>query len=78
MEIYIRLMQFIPAFCYSIPLRSKYSPRHPVIKLPQFVCVCVCVTERGDVSYPYETICKIPHFNICFLIADGKAKKKKK
>jgi hypothetical protein len=28
-------MQSSPAFCYFLPLRSKYSPQHPVFKYPQ-------------------------------------------
>jgi hypothetical protein len=29
-------MQFFPPSHHSIPLRSKYSPQHPVLKHPQF------------------------------------------
>jgi hypothetical protein len=28
-------MQFFPTSCHFIPLRSKYSPEHPVFKYPQ-------------------------------------------
>jgi hypothetical protein len=28
-------MQFSPNSCHFIPLRSKYSPKHPVLKHPQ-------------------------------------------
>jgi hypothetical protein len=29
------IMQFSPTSCHFIPLRSKYSPQHPVLKHPQ-------------------------------------------
>ena len=29
------IMYFPPLFCYLIPLRSKYSPQHPILKHPQ-------------------------------------------
>jgi hypothetical protein len=35
-------MQFSPTSCHFIPLRSKYSPQHPVLKHPQSV---VCILE---------------------------------
>jgi hypothetical protein len=28
-------MQFSPTSCHLIPLGSKYSPQHPVLKHPQ-------------------------------------------
>jgi hypothetical protein len=28
-------MHFFPPSCHFIPLRSKYSPKHPVLKHPQ-------------------------------------------
>jgi hypothetical protein len=30
-------MQFYPPSRYSIPLWSKYSPQHPVLKHPRYV-----------------------------------------
>jgi hypothetical protein len=30
-------VQLSPFPCYFIPLRSKYSPQHPVLKHPQSV-----------------------------------------
>jgi hypothetical protein len=30
-------MQLSPFLCYFIPLRSKYSPQHPVLKHPQSI-----------------------------------------
>jgi hypothetical protein len=30
-------MQFSPTSYYFIPLQSKYSPQHPVLKHPQFM-----------------------------------------
>ena len=29
------IMQFSPIPCYRVPLRSKYSPQHPILKHPQ-------------------------------------------
>jgi hypothetical protein len=29
------IMQFSPTSCHFIPLRSKYSPQHSVLKHPQ-------------------------------------------
>jgi hypothetical protein len=29
------IMQVSPTCCHLIPLRSKYSPQHPVLKHPQ-------------------------------------------
>jgi len=31
------VLQSSVVFCYFIPLTSKYSPKHPVFKHPQFV-----------------------------------------
>jgi hypothetical protein len=28
------IMQFSPTSCHLIPVRSKYSPQHPVLKTP--------------------------------------------
>jgi hypothetical protein len=33
------IMQFSLTSCHFIPLRSKYSPKHPVFKYPQYVLV---------------------------------------
>jgi hypothetical protein len=30
-------MQLSPTTCHFIPLRSKYSSKHPVLKYPQFI-----------------------------------------
>jgi hypothetical protein len=30
------VMQFIPVSCHAVPLRSKYDPKHPVLKQAQF------------------------------------------
>jgi hypothetical protein len=35
-------MQFSPASRHFIPLWSKYSPRHPVLKHPQFMVLPYC------------------------------------
>jgi hypothetical protein len=37
-------MQFSPTSCQIIPLRSKYSPQHPVRKYPQ-VYVPILMSE---------------------------------
>jgi hypothetical protein len=31
------IVQFSPVSCHFIPLRSRYSPQHPVLKHPQSV-----------------------------------------
>jgi hypothetical protein len=35
-------MQFSPPSCHFIPLWSKYSPQHPVLKHPQFMFLSYC------------------------------------
>jgi hypothetical protein len=34
---WLLIMQFSPTSCHFIPLRSKYSTQHPVLKHLQFV-----------------------------------------
>jgi hypothetical protein len=41
-------MQLSPTTCNFIPLRSKYSPKHPVLKHPQFM-----LTAGNDVYILY-------------------------
>jgi hypothetical protein len=46
------IMSFYPASCHFILLRSKYSPKDPVLKHPH---LCPYLNERGQVSHPYKT-----------------------
>jgi hypothetical protein len=39
------IMQFSPSLHYFIPLRSKYSPQHPVLKHPHSVCALPLMLE---------------------------------
>jgi hypothetical protein len=41
-------MQFFPFSCHFIPLRSKYSPQHPVFK--NQLSLCSSLNVRGQVS----------------------------
>jgi hypothetical protein len=41
------IMHFSPTTCHFIPLRSKYSPQHPVLKHPQNSRTC---TEQNHIS----------------------------
>jgi hypothetical protein len=47
------IMQFSPTSCHFIPLRSKYSPKHPVLNL------CSSLNVRDQFSHPYKTTGKI-------------------
>jgi hypothetical protein len=38
-------MQLSPPSRHSIPLWSKYSPQHPVLKHPQFMFLPYCQTR---------------------------------
>jgi hypothetical protein len=40
------IMQFPPISRHFIPLWSKYSPRHPVLKHPQFMFLCRSVSKK--------------------------------
>jgi hypothetical protein len=46
-------MQSSPASCHFLPLRSKYSPQHPVLKHHQ----CIIFRVRDQVAHPYKTKC---------------------
>jgi hypothetical protein len=43
-------MKFSPASCYFIPVRSKYSPQHTVLRY-----LCSSLNIRVQVSHPYKT-----------------------
>jgi hypothetical protein len=45
-------VQLFPFSCNFIPLGSKYSPQHPVLKDPQPVS---SLNVRDDVSHTYKT-----------------------
>jgi hypothetical protein len=46
------VMQFYPSGRHFIPLRSKYSPQHNVLKT---ISLCSSLNVRGQVWYPYKT-----------------------
>jgi hypothetical protein len=48
------IMQFPPTSCHLIPIRSKYSPHHSVLKHRQ-----LSLTVRDQVSHSYRTTGKI-------------------
>jgi hypothetical protein len=48
-------MQFSPTSRHFIPLRSKYSPQHPVLKHPPSMFLNV----RDQVSHPNRVTCNI-------------------
>jgi hypothetical protein len=35
-------MKFSPLPCYLVPLRAKYSPKHPILKNPQSTLLPQC------------------------------------
>jgi hypothetical protein len=49
-------MQISPMSSHFIPLRSKYSPQHPVLKHPS---LCSYLSDRDQVSHPHRTTGKI-------------------
>jgi hypothetical protein len=49
-------MQLSPPSRHSIPLWSKYSTQHPVLKHPQ---LCSSLNVKDHVSHPYRTTYKI-------------------
>jgi hypothetical protein len=49
-------MQFSRTSCHLIPLRSKYSPQHPVLK---HLSLYSSLNVRDQVSHPYRTTGKI-------------------
>jgi hypothetical protein len=51
--------QFPPPCCHFIPLRSQYSPKHPVSNT---LCLCSSLNARDQVSHPYKTTGKIVFF----------------
>jgi hypothetical protein len=57
------IMQFSPASRHFFSLRSKYSPKHLVLKHPQSV---FSLKVRDQVSHPYKTgeIIVLYFFNI--------------
>jgi hypothetical protein len=57
-------MQFSPASCHFILLRSKYSPQLPVLKL------CSSLNVRDQVSHPYKTSKIIVLYILVFIFLD--------
>jgi hypothetical protein len=60
------IMQFSPTSCHFIPLRSKYSPQHPVLKHPQYSTKKKWGTEANNSSV---IITLKRHFDIKFNIS---------
>jgi hypothetical protein len=56
-------MQFSPACYYFIPLRSKYSPQHPVLKHLQSVFFKILV-KIPEIKRPVEALMRILEDNI--------------
>jgi hypothetical protein len=50
------IMKFSPTTCHFIPLRSKYSPKHP---FSNTLNLCSSLNVRDKVSHPYKTTGKI-------------------
>jgi hypothetical protein len=50
------ITEFSPTSYHLIPLRSKYSPQHPVLKHPQSKFP---LNIRDQVPHPYKTVCKL-------------------
>jgi hypothetical protein len=67
------IIHFSQASLYFFPLRSKYSPQHPVLKYPQSMFV---LNVRDQVSQPENTTGIIIFFSILislhFYFAEGK------
>jgi hypothetical protein len=55
-------MQSSPSSRYFLPLWSKYSPQHPVIKFN----LCSSLRVRDQVSHPYRIISTIMVLYILF------------
>jgi hypothetical protein len=51
----VLIMQFSPASCHFISLRSKYSPQRP----SNTFSACSSLNVREQVSHPYRTTGKI-------------------
>jgi hypothetical protein len=60
-------MQFSPASCNVTPLRSKYSPKHPVLKHSQSVFFRL---DEREVWEPWERT----FWSLGFWIRDGRTK----
>jgi hypothetical protein len=67
-------MQSSAASCHFLPLRSKYSPQHPVLKHPQSIVFC---SVRDQVSHPYKITGKITVFYVLiFKFLEGRQEDK--
>jgi hypothetical protein len=52
----VRILQFSLSCCCFVPLRSKYSPQHPVLIYPQ--PVFLFLGDRRSVAPIYEGVSK--------------------
>jgi hypothetical protein len=57
------IMHFSPAFSRFIPLRSKYSARHPVLKRRQSMFLPECQRSSFTPLQNYRQHCSFVHFN---------------
>jgi hypothetical protein len=66
------IMQFFPASCHFIPLRSKYSPKH-LFSNTLNLCVCSFFNVRDQVSHPYKPTGKIiVLYILIFMLLDSR------
>jgi hypothetical protein len=59
------IMQSSPASHHFFPLRSRYSPQHPILKHPQSVFF---FNVRDQVSHPYKTTDRIRRFLVFMVV----------
>ena len=67
-------MQSYPVSCYLIPLRPKYLPRHPVLKIPSSHIHNWFLTNLWPISLPTTVTAvlsahTLPHISICKYIS---------
>jgi len=52
----LHIMESSPASCHFLPLRSKYSPQHPVLRHPQSMFFCVWETKFHTYTKQHVTL----------------------
>jgi hypothetical protein len=68
------IMHFSPVSCQVIPLRSKYSPQHPVLTHPQSVFF---PNMRDQVSHQYKIGKIIALYILLFMPLDSRQEDKR-